>query len=57
LRAFVDTELWSFAKKRPVRHRFKSDEEFNLAMEIHRRAVEFFRRYSHPSTFTSPTIS
>ncbi len=43
MRAFVDTELWSFAKKRPVRRRFKSEEEFNLALEIHERVVEFFR--------------
>ncbi len=43
LRAFVDTELWSLAKKRPVRSRFKSEEEFNLAMEVHERAVKFFK--------------
>ncbi len=43
LRAFIDTELWSFAKKKPVRSRFRSEDEFNLAMEVHRKAVEFFR--------------
>ncbi len=43
MKAFVDTELWSSAKKKPVRSKFRSEEEFNLALEVHRRATEFFR--------------
>jgi len=38
----VDTEIWSIAKKRPVKELFSSEEEFKRAMEMHSRAREFF---------------
>ncbi len=43
LKALIDTELWSFAKKRPVRDKFPSEGEFKAAMKIHETAVSFFR--------------
>ena len=43
LRAMVDTQLWSLAKKKPVKSRFPSDDQFKNALDIHLKAVEFFR--------------
>ena len=38
----IDTEIWSIAKKRPDRKNFASREEFIKAMNMHRKAREFF---------------
>lgn len=41
--AMVDTEIWSIAKKRPDETKFPSRREFARALEMHRRARDFFR--------------
>ena len=38
----VDTELWSFAKKKPDEGRFASREDFVRALDMHERARDFF---------------
>jgi len=38
----IDTEIWSIAKKRPDRKNFASRKEFIKAMNMHRKAREFF---------------
>ncbi len=43
MKALVDTELWSIVKKRPVREKFPSQEEFLSAMTVHEAAIKFFR--------------
>lgn len=42
MRAIVDTELWSLAKKRPLRAKFGSEDEFEKAMDLHLKAISFF---------------
>ena len=42
-KAMIDTEIWSIAKKRPDETRFPSRREFARALEMHRRARDFFR--------------
>ncbi len=43
MRALVDTELWSVAKKRPAKEKFPSKEEFLSAMRAHEAAEKFLR--------------
>ena len=43
MKAFIGTEIWSFAKKKPLRNRFRSEAEFKSAMDVHERAVSFFK--------------
>ena len=38
----IDTEIWSIAKKKPDKRRFASKENFIKAMNMHRKAREFF---------------
>lgn len=44
LRAMVDTEIWSLAKKKPLPERFGTQAEFERAMSLHLKAREFFER-------------
>ena len=39
----VDTEIWVFAKKRPLRSKFKSEGEYAKFLKAHVAAQEFFR--------------
>jgi len=41
-RALVDTEVWSLAKKRPVRSRFGSEAEYERALKMHVACRKFF---------------
>ena len=41
-KALVDTEIWSLAKKKPVKERFKSDSDYERALKIHRACRKFF---------------
>lgn len=42
MKAIVDTELWSLAKKKPIREKFGSKEEFEKALNFHLKARDFF---------------
>jgi len=42
MEAYVDTQLWSIAKKKPERKRFKTPEDFERALEAHLKARRFF---------------
>jgi len=42
-KAFVDTEIWSLAKKRPVRKKFKSESDYKRALKMHESCREFFK--------------
>ncbi len=41
--AMIDTEIWILAKKKPVRNKFSSEEDFQRFMEVHRKALRFFQ--------------
>ena len=40
--ALVDTEIWSFAKKKPERRRFRSKAYFERFLKMHEAASSFF---------------
>ncbi len=40
---FIDTQLWVYALKKPYKERFKDEEEYKEALEIHSRANGFVR--------------
>ncbi len=41
---FIDTQLWIYAFKKPLRKKFSSDREYREALEIHDRAIKFLHR-------------
>ncbi len=42
IKAFVDTEIWSLAKKKPVREKFKEKSDYEKALRIHESCRRFF---------------
>ncbi len=44
IKAFVDTEIWVLAKKKPVREKFKSKSDYEKALKIHKGCREFFEK-------------
>ncbi|MBS7247335.1 MAG: hypothetical protein QXN15_10880 [Candidatus Jordarchaeales archaeon] len=42
IRAFVDTEVWSIAKKRPAMEKFRSKEDYERAFRLHESCKRFF---------------
>ena len=42
IKTFVDTEIWSLAKKKPVREKFKSQADYEKALRIHESCRRFF---------------
>ncbi len=44
IKAFVDTEIWVLAKKKPVREKFKSSKDYEKALKIHKGCREFFEK-------------
>jgi len=43
INAIIDTEIWVLAKKRPAAARFKSEEEYKKYLQMHSKAIEFFK--------------
>lgn len=43
MKAVVDTEIWVFAKKRPLKSKFRSEGEYTKFLKAHVVAQEFFR--------------
>ena len=43
-KAFVDTEIWVLAKKKPVREKFKSRSDYERALKIHEGCRSFFEK-------------
>ncbi len=41
-KAFIDTEIWSLAKKKPVKQKFKSRSDYERALRIHEGCRKFF---------------
>lgn len=41
MKVFIDTELWSFAKKKPSANKFQDKSRFLRASEFHSRSKEF----------------
>jgi len=41
MKILIDTEIWSFGFKRPVRDMFKSDDDYEVHLELHRKANRF----------------
>ena len=44
IKAFVDTEIWSLAKKKPVKEKFESKSDYKRALKIHERCKKFFEK-------------
>ncbi len=44
IEAFVDTEIWVLAKKKPVREKFKSESDYKKALKIHENCRKFFEK-------------
>jgi len=42
IKAFVDTEIWVLAKKKPVREKFKSKSDYERVLKIHKGCRRFF---------------
>lgn len=40
-RILIDTEIWSFGFKKPVRDMFESDDDYNAHFELHKKANLF----------------
>lgn len=43
LKAMIDTEIWSIAKKKPSVSSFSSQEDYLKTLRIHEEALKFFR--------------
>jgi len=43
-KAFVDTEIWVLAKKKPVREKFRSQSDYERALKIHEGCRRFFEK-------------
>jgi predicted nucleic acid-binding protein len=43
MRIFVDTQIWVYAFKRPLREGFASSGEYEEALQMHGKATEFLR--------------
>lgn len=41
---FVDTEIWSFAQKTPVREKFEDELEYKKFSKAHIKAKKFLKR-------------
>ncbi|MHA1334904.1 MAG: type II toxin-antitoxin system VapC family toxin [Promethearchaeota archaeon] len=44
MKVFIDTEIWVFAKKKPVLSNFAKKSEFNEAKELHIKSKEFLKK-------------
>lgn len=42
IKALVDTEIWSLAKKKPVKSKFGTEAEYERAMKMHIACRRFF---------------
>ena len=42
IKAFVDTEIWVLAKKKPIRDKFRSKSDYEKALRLHKGCREFF---------------
>ena len=45
----IDTQIWIFSKKAPKKVKFDSDEDFDKAMILHEKALEFFSKLPEDS--------
>lgn len=44
MNVFVDTEIWSFAQKTPVKEKFKSKLEYEIFLRAHMEAKKFLKK-------------
>lgn len=47
----IDTELWSFALKKPSRKFYRTDLEYNEALKIHQNSNSFLKKIIHNENY------
>lgn len=57
---FIDTQLWSYSKKKPIREHFSNEKKFNEVHKTHREAKTFFseiKKTEKPIFFSTHQIA
>ena len=44
MNVFVDTEIWSFAQKMPVKEKFRNKLEYERFLKVHMKAKSFLKK-------------